>query len=99
MARYKLTENALEDLRDIKAFSQKRFGAVVAREYLVGMRTTLTHLANMPTMGRDEKEELPQGVWSFSYVSHTIYYQVAIDGILVIGIIHHSRLPKRLLNR
>ncbi|MCT4715688.1 type II toxin-antitoxin system RelE/ParE family toxin [Enterobacteriaceae bacterium H18W14] len=99
MARFKLTEDAREDLREIKGFSQKRFGALVAREYLAGMRITLQHLAAMPGIGTDETAELLAGVWSFPYMSHTIYYQPVAEGISVIGIIHQSRMPGLLLKR
>lgn len=99
MASYKLTENAREDLREIKGFSVQQFGTQVAREYLAGMRETLQHLATMPGMGTDETADLLPGVWSFPYMSHTIYYQAAASGISVIGVIHQSRLPKLLLNR
>ncbi|MEW7312737.1 type II toxin-antitoxin system RelE/ParE family toxin [Buttiauxella gaviniae] len=99
MACYKLTEDAHEDLREIKGFSQKQFGAIVARDYLAGMRVILQHLATMPGMGTDETADLFPGVWSFPYISHTIYYQLATDGITVIGIIHQSRLPRVLRSR
>lgn len=99
MAHYKFTYSALEDLHEIKKFSLKQFGPLIAREYLDGMRTIMRHLVNMPTMGCHEVEELWPGVWSFPYVSHTIYYQPVSNGILIIGIIHQSRLPKRLLRR
>lgn len=99
MACYKLTEDAREDLREIKGFSLKQFGGLVARDYLAGMRVTLQHLAEMPHMGTNEAEDLLPGVWSFPYMSHAIYYRVVTEGITVIGIIHQSRLPRRLLNR
>lgn len=99
MASYKLTENAREDLREIKGFSVQQFGMQVAREYLAGMQETLQHLATMPGMGTDETADLLPGVWSFPYMSHTIYYQPAASGISVIGIIHQSRLPRLLVNR
>lgn len=99
MACYKLTEESREDLREIKGFSLKQFGAVVSRDYLQGMQAILQHLADMTRMGTDETEELLPGVWSFPYMSHTIYYRIVSDGIAVIGIIRQSRLPRRLLNR
>jgi len=99
MACYKLTEDAREDLREIKGFSLKQFGALVTRDYLAGLRVTLQHLAQMPRMGSDEAQYLQPGVWSFPYMSHAIYYCIVADGITVIGIIHQSRLPRRLLNR
>lgn len=99
MADDKLTADAREDLREIKGFSLKQFGALVAHDYLAGMRVTLHHLAEMPHMGVDESEDLLPGIWSFPYMSHAIYYQMATNGICVIGIIHQSRLPRRLLNR
>jgi toxin ParE1/3/4 len=99
MAQYKLTEDAQEDLRELKEFSLKRFGRLVTREYLAGLRVTLQHLAKMPDMGTNESEDLMPGVWSFPYVSHTLYYQKIEAGIVVIGLLHQSRLPELLLKR
>lgn len=99
MAGYKLTEEAREDLRELKGFSLKQFGNLMTREYLVGMRVTLQHSAKMPGMGMDESDDLFPGVWSFPYMSHMLYYQKAEAGIVVIGIIHQSRMPELLLKR
>lgn len=99
MANYKLTDDAREDLRELKAFSLRQFGTLTTREYLVGMRVTMQHLANMPGMGTNEVASLGLDIWSFPYMSHTIYYQSAADGISIIGVVHQSRLPTLLLNR
>lgn len=95
MANYKLTDDAREDLRELKAFSLRQFGTLTTREYLA----TMQHLANMPGMGTNEVESLGLDIWSFPYMSHTIYYQRAADGISIIGVVHQSRLPTLLLNR
>lgn len=99
MANDKLTDDAREDLRELKAFSLRQFGTLTTREYLAGMRATMQHLANMPGMGTNEVENLRLDIWGFPYMSHTIYYQSAADGIAIIGVIHQSRLPTLLLNR
>lgn len=99
MANYKLTDDAREDLRELKAFSLRQFGTLTTREYLAGMRAILQHLANMPGMGTNEVESLGLDIWSFPYMSHTVYYQRAADGISISGIVHQSRLPTLLLNR
>ncbi|HEJ9055955.1 TPA: type II toxin-antitoxin system RelE/ParE family toxin [Serratia fonticola] len=99
MVNYKLTDDAREDLCEIKGFSLRQFGSLTAREYLAGMRVTMQHLANMPGMGTNEVESLGLDIWSFPYMSHTTYYQRAADGISIIGVVHQNRLPTLLLNR
>jgi len=99
MAGYKLTEDAQEDMRELKEYSLRQFGTLVTREYLAGMRVTLQHLATMPAMGTDESGYMFAGAWSFPYMSHTLYYQKADGGIVVIGVILQSRLPESLLKR
>ncbi|HKM96688.1 MAG TPA: type II toxin-antitoxin system RelE/ParE family toxin [Buttiauxella sp.] len=99
MAGYKLTEDAQQDLRELKGFSLQQFGKLVTREYLAGMRITMQHLANMPGMGTLESVTLHTGVWSFPYMSHMLFYKKAETGIVVIGILHQSRLPELLLKR
>ena len=39
MVNYKLTDDAREDLRELKAFSLRQFGTLITREYLADMRT------------------------------------------------------------
>jgi toxin ParE1/3/4 len=51
MVNYKLTDDAREDLCEIKGFSLRQFGSLTTREYLAGMRVTMQHLANMPGDG------------------------------------------------
>ena len=53
-----MTEDALQDLRELKGFSLQKSGGLVTREYLVAMRITMQHLANMPDIGADESELL-----------------------------------------
>ncbi|WP_202305149.1 type II toxin-antitoxin system RelE/ParE family toxin [Dryocola clanedunensis] len=99
MASYRLTEDALQDLRELKGFSLQQFGGLVTREYLAAMRITMQHLANMPDIGADESELLLTGLKSFPYMSHMLYYQKIESGIAIIGILHQSRLPAVLTKR
>ncbi|ATA24694.1 hypothetical protein BIY26_05995 [Brenneria goodwinii] len=97
MPRYKLTDDAREDLREIRKYSLKQFGSVVTREYLHGMQVGMQRLAENRQMGSDNTEELGiQGLWCFPYMSHTIYYLLAPHGITVVGVLHQSRLPNIL---
>ena len=97
MPHYRLTEDAREDLREIKKYSLKQFGALVTRDYLVGMQVCMKRLAENSRMGTGNIEGIDiKGLWHFIYVSHTIYYLPEPYGITVVGILHQSRLPNKL---
>ncbi|WLI75885.1 type II toxin-antitoxin system RelE/ParE family toxin [Kosakonia sp. H02] len=93
MAAYTLTEEAQRDLREIRSYTLKNFGAQQSRNYLVRLRQTLEKLAEMPAMGQKREAELGAGVHSFPCVSHMIYYVSTYEGITVMAVLHQSRIP------
>lgn len=93
MAAYKLTEEAQRDLREIRSYTLKNFGEQQSRDYLVRLRQALENLAEMPSMGQKRETELGPGVRSFPCVSHMIYYTSTHDGIVVMAVLHQSRIP------
>ncbi|ROP50081.1 toxin ParE1/3/4 [Enterobacter sp. BIGb0383] len=97
MPRYQLTDDAREDLREIKKYSLKQFGVLVTRDYLAGLQVCMQRLSENSKMGTSNTEGIDiKGLWHFIYVSHTIYYLPASHGITIVGILHQSRLPDRL---
>ncbi|WP_158783222.1 type II toxin-antitoxin system RelE/ParE family toxin [Pantoea sp. BAV 3049] len=99
MARFTLTQDAQENMCEIKGYSIREFGQGVAKEYLSAMRTTFQRLADNPETGHDETASFWPDVFSFPCVIHTVYYILNPGGITVIGVIHQSRLPGLLPSR
>ncbi|WP_398460122.1 type II toxin-antitoxin system RelE/ParE family toxin [Sodalis praecaptivus] len=100
MATFTLTNNAEEDMKELKSYSLKQFGKKVTHEYLSGMLTTLQSLTDNWQVGRNEAEVLNiPDVRSFPYMRHMIYYISTPPNIVVIGILHQSRLPCILQHR
>lgn len=99
MARYKLTDDARTDLREIKDYSREKYGITMTAEYLKGMQNTLQRLAENPGIGCDETTDLMPDVYSFPCLSQRIYYLITPEGITIIGIVHQSRLPNHLRKR
>ncbi|MBV4367676.1 type II toxin-antitoxin system RelE/ParE family toxin [Erwinia phyllosphaerae] len=99
MARIVFTDDAREDLREIKDYSIRTWGKAIAKNYLLSLQVALKLLAENPGIGHDEQENLWPEVFSFPCASHMIYYTAIKGGVLVIAVIPQSRLPKVLLQR
>ncbi|MEG3087662.1 type II toxin-antitoxin system RelE/ParE family toxin [Sphingomonas sp. PB4P5] len=88
---------ALSDLRDIPIYSKAAFGAATARAYLLGLREAFDVIAEQPLIGIAERD-LGDGVRSYAYRSHRIYYHLDQAGILVVRILHHARDVPRAMS-
>lgn len=90
---YRLTGEAQRDLQQIRDYTLRNWGAAQSRSYLERLQALLTKLGEMPGLGQSRAEELDHGIYSFPYVSHTIYYRLQKTDILVMAVLHQSRLP------
>lgn len=90
MAKLRLAEAAREDLRDIRIYSKKTFGVVIAREYLDGLRGVFALLRERPFAGARD-EELLRDLRSFGYRSHRLFYRVNDRDVEIIRILHVAR--------
>lgn len=90
---YRLTGEAQRDLQDIRDYTLRNWGAAQSRSYLKRLQVLLNKLGEMPGLGQSRTEELSPGIYSFPYVSHTIYYRIQESDILVMTVLHQSRLP------
>ena len=90
MARTRLSPAASDDLREIRSFSKTAFGAQVASDYLEGLRRVFRLLRDRPLAGFEE-EAIGEGVRSFAYRSHRLYYVLDPQGVTIIRILHYAR--------
>ena len=94
MARFDLAETAQSDLVGIAEYTAQQWGKDHAVRYLDALEARLKDLARRPFMGR-QRDELVEGLRSFPFESHVIYYRRADFGIVVLRVLHKRQDPHR----
>lgn len=90
MANFILTANAVNDLKDIGRFTQKRWGREQRNKYLKILDDSFLDLARNPSMGR-ESNEIRSGYYKSPTGSHVIFYRNAAEGLIeIVRILHES---------
>jgi toxin ParE1/3/4 len=90
---YKLTGEAQRDIIEIRDYTSRNWGAKQSRDYLRKLRGVLSQLAEMPGMGHHRIDDFGEDIYSFPYVSHMIYYSTQDTNIVVLAVLHQSRVP------
>jgi len=98
VVKLRIAHAARDDLRQIRIYSKSAFGAAAALDYLNGIRALFALIRDRPLAGGLE-EDLGEGIRSFGYRSHRIYYRVYADEITVVRILHHARDILQALGR
>jgi len=96
MASYQLTEDAEADVDGIYEYSILHFGLQQARDYVNGLHGCFGNLADSPRLGRDYSH-VKANARRFEYQSHSVYYTITSDGILVLRVLGASMDPGRHL--
>jgi toxin ParE1/3/4 len=90
------SRKADQELDEIVAFTQKRWGQLQAEEYLDGLVDTSYVLAKHPSLGRPYSGKKP--TWRrFEYISHVIFYQPISSGVRIQRIVHQSRALDKVI--
>jgi toxin ParE1/3/4 len=92
MAAYQLTNKAESEIERIYEYSILNFGLRVAQDYVSGLHHCFELLADNPSWGNDYGF-IKAGLRRYEYRSHSIYYQVAEDGILVVRVLGGKQNP------
>lgn len=95
MNQFILSQKTHEDIDDIFEFGVDKFGEDQALEYLIGLRTQFLFLLKNPHIGK-KRDEIKEGLFSFLYVSHIIFYRVK-NHIRIVRVLHGSRDYKNFL--
>ncbi len=90
MESFKFSVKAEEDLVEIYSYGILQFGYTQANKYVLGLEETLRRLAQSPFMGK-QSDLVLNGLRSFVYKSHMIFYQLEDKGILIVRILNQSR--------
>ena len=96
MTHYSLTQAAQADLRQLKVYSDERWGVRHTREYLMALRTGLQTLADNPNIGK-HRPEVSASSYSFPFRSHVIYYMNEDTGITIFAVLHKRMVPEKHL--
>ena len=87
---------AKQDLKLIRIFTVKKWGRNQASKYLMDLSKTIQLMRQNPLLGT-QKQDIHDRAYGFVYKSHMIYYQFDNDCIVIAGVLHQSRLPKKHL--
>lgn len=99
MPGYRLTPDTQSDLIDIRHYGIEHWGIAQAQHYLSELRVRVHLLAETPNLGKP-RPEVAEGVRSFPYGSHVIYYMVHEQQVVIFGVLHQRMVPlKHLLDR
>ena len=89
---FKLSSEAQDDLIKIRHYTLSQWGSEQSKTYLLALQHIFELLSEAPKMGR-KRADLADTVFSFPHASHVIYYEHQIECILVIAVLHKSRVP------
>ncbi len=89
MPNFYFTEQAEKDLEAIIDFTFQRWGLAQSHNYIDDLESLAQILAENPLLGT-EREELSQGLRSFPYQSHLLFYVLRKDGIAIVRVLHTS---------
>jgi toxin ParE1/3/4 len=87
MPHYKFTADAQRDLEEIIQNTVEHWGAQQAHQYLDGLETLAARLAETGQLGT-QRNDLAEGLRSFPYVSHVLYYVIEPHGITLVRVLH-----------
>lgn len=91
-ASYHFTNNAQNDLVDILRRKRDKWGNHRSKRYLLGLRRTCKFLATKPNLGKRQKQ-VGEDVFSFSHISHEIYFFIKGSKLIIFGIVHKNTIP------
>ncbi len=93
---YRLTDRAERDLEEVVDYTVQEWGASQANAYLGGLESRVQLLAENPDLGV-ARDAISQGLLSFPYESHILYYRKHASGIVIIRVLHQHMDPVRHL--
>lgn len=87
MKRYRLTRQAVSDMRAIGRYTADRWGQNQRSKYLRQLNARFAWLAQNPRLGRN-RSDINERYFCFPEGEHLIFYRIDGDIIEIIGIPH-----------
>ena len=94
--RYQFTAKAERDLESITDYTAQEWGASQANTYLDGLESRAQLLAENPDLGT-ARETVFEGLLSFPYESHILYYKKHARDIVIVRVLHQHMDPVKHL--
>jgi len=91
--KYKLSNKAEEDLREVYRYPRLKFGDVQADAYFTGLDESLCLLAENISMAQ-KVDDLRAGYHRYYYQKHAVYFVEKKKYILVIRVLHRQMKPQ-----
>ena len=86
---FKLAKKAKADLESIWLYGLETWSLRHADEYIAGLHEKFEFLAKWPSAGR-HAVTLRSGYSRFEFQSHTIFYKIGKNGIIIIRVLHEK---------
>lgn len=96
MTKYKLTKTAETEIDEIYGYALANFGPQIAQQYVFGLQERIEALFVRKIQGEDYDAVAP-GLLRFEYLSHSIYYQLRANDILVLRVVVTNQDPAAML--
>lgn len=74
MPDYQLSEEAQNDLREIRLYTRENWGKKQAKQYLIELTACFAKLSKSPKLGRI-REEIAENLRSFLVSRHIVFYR------------------------
>ncbi|RMF15075.1 MAG: type II toxin-antitoxin system RelE/ParE family toxin [Gammaproteobacteria bacterium] len=91
-ATFSFTRRAEQDLEQIIDYTASMWGFAQAATYLAGFEDLALLLARNPEVGTS-RHNLANGLLSFPYERHILFYRKRASGIVIIRILHQHMDP------
>lgn len=98
LMKLRITDAAKTDLKDIRQYTRRDYGADQVRVYMGHLNQGFKTLLHHPEIGF-AVGDLKKGYRCFRVQYHSIYYKFEDDTISVVAVLHESQLPKRHLEQ
>jgi toxin ParE1/3/4 len=90
MAKYKLSETAQKQIRQIRIYTTENWGAKQSLKYTKALFDKFAELNKNPKIGKDRSYMSPN-LRSFPEGSHVIFYEAKKSYIEVVAILHENQ--------
>lgn len=87
-----MLETAREQVADILRYTEREWGEEQQRIYAQRIADMITLLASNPDAGRN-RDDLDEGIRSYRFDSHVIFYWVEDDMLVVARVLHRRQRP------
>lgn len=89
MASFSFTDHAEHDLIEIIDYTNETWGVNQATKYIDALYVQAQLLSDNPDIGQ-KRSQLVEGLLSFPFGSHIIFYFKSVKGIIVARVLHQK---------